>query len=504
MISFRLNKINIASPILIFTAVFTVITLISIPGNGFFHFNQNFGVTDAVAAVKKPAPAERPASLADLVEKLSPAVVNINTTATVKSRQGLPQGNEMPGNPFFGGDDFLRRFFGDMPQREFKKKSLGSGFIISSDGYIFTNNHVVEKADKIRVKLADGKEYDAVIKGQDANTDIALIKIDPTSNSLPVVKFGNSDSLRVGDWVLAIGNPFGLEQTVTAGIVSAKGRVIGSGPYDNFIQTDASINPGNSGGPLFNLNGEVIGINTAIVAQGQGIGFAIPINTAQTMLQDLKSKGKVVRGWLGITVQDITPEIAGSLNLKDPRGALVGNVLPGEPAEKAGIKTGDIIIKIEDRKIQDTRELLQMIAAVPVGSKLNVTVLRDGREQHLTVTVGERKEAKELAQAVQPNDALGMSVQEITPELSSHFGLSEKAGVIVTQVKEGGPAEEAGLKMQDIILQINKVKITSMKDYLAEISRSAPGETLLMLVKRGDGSFFLTLRKEGKSKSDAK
>ena len=497
LISLGIKAVRIAGPVLLFTALFTAMTLTSLPGSIFFHPIQNACVTDATAAVRKPAPIERPASLADLVEKLSPAVVNINTTATVKSSRGFPQGREIP------GDEFFRRFFGDMPEREFKQKSLGSGFIISSDGYIFTNNHVVEKADKIRVKLADGKEYDAVIRGQDPITDIALIKIDPVSNSLPVVKFGNSDKLRVGDWALAIGNPFGLDQTVTAGIISAKGRVIGSGPYDNFIQTDASINPGNSGGPLFNLDGEVIGINTAIVAQGQGIGFAIPINIAKGMLEDLKSKGKVVRGWLGITVQDITQEIADSLNLKEPRGALVGNVIPGEPAEKAGIKTGDIIIALDDRKIPDTHELLQIIAAIPVGRQVHVTVLRDGREQRLALTVGERKEAKDLVgQKVMPSDALGMTVQEITPELSTHFGLSEKAGVVVTQIKAGGPAEEAGLRTQDIILKINKVKISSLKDYFAAISKTAPGETLLIFVKRGDSSFFLTLRKEVTSKSN--
>jgi serine protease Do len=467
-------------------------------------FLQNIGITAAAAAVSKAAPMGRPDSLADLVEQLSPAVVNINTTATLKSRRGIPRRNDIPNNPFFGGDEFFRRFFGDLPEREFKQKSLGSGFIISSDGYIFTNNHVVEKADKIRVKLSNGKEYDAVIKGQDANTDIALIKINPPENALPVVKLGNSDKLRVGDWVFAIGNPFGLEQTVTAGIVSAKGRVIGSGPYDNFIQTDASINPGNSGGPLFNLEGEVVGINTAIVAQAQGIGFTIPINTAKNLLDDLKTKGKVVRGWLGVAVQDITPEIADNLKLKEAKGALVGNVIKGEPAEKAGIKTGDIIIAVDGQNIQDTHELLRTVAVIPVGKQVSVTVLRDGREKKITVAVGERKEMKDLARKVQPSDKLGMTVQEITPELAAHFGLSEKAGVVITQVKEGSPAEEAGLRTQDILLQINKIRISSLKDYQEEIAKPGPEETLLILVKRGETSFYLTMRKEGSPKSPDK
>jgi len=277
---------------------------------------------------------------------MSPIVVNISTTKTFKmeGRSRSPRGNSHPFERFFGEDDFFRRFFEEMPERELKQRSLGSGFIISPDGYIFTNNHVVEKADKIKVKLSNGKEYDAAVKGRDPRTDIALIKINP-EGSLPAAKIGDSDKLRVGDWVVAIGNPFGLDHTVTVGIVSAKGRVIGAGPYDNFIQTDASINPGNSGGPLINLAGEVVGINTAIVAHGQGIGFAIPVNMAKEILNDLKSKGKVTRGWLGVSVQDITDDIAKGLKLKDQAGALVTEVFEGDPADKAGIKQGDIIRK---------------------------------------------------------------------------------------------------------------------------------------------------------------
>ena len=475
-----------------------------IPLNGLFLSPYRAGAPEAAAAAKKAVPAVRPASLPDLVEKLRPAVVNINTTATVKSHRGLPWGPGLPDHPLFRNDDFFKRFFGDTPEREFRQRSLGSGFIISSDGYILTNNHVVERADKIRVKLADGKEYDAEIKGQDANTDIALIKVNPAGYSLPVVKFGDSDKLRVGEGVFAIGNPFGLEQTVTAGIVSAKGRVIGSGPYDNFIQTDASINPGNSGGPLFNFDGEVVGINTAIVARGQGIGFAIPINTARDMFEDLKTKGRVIRGWLGVTVQDVTRDMAENLKLKEIRGALVGDVLKGEPAEKAGIQTGDIIIAVDGRNIQDTPELLRIVAAIPVGKKVVVVVLRNGKEQRFEVTVGERRETRELARQVEPSDQLGMTVQAVTPEMAAHFGLSEKTGVVVTQIKEGGPADEAGLRPQDILLQINRVKIASLKDYSEAISKGGPDEVLLILVKRGETSFFLTLRKEGPQKPSDK
>jgi serine protease Do len=438
-----------------------------------------------------------PASFADLAEKLSPMVVNISTTKVLKGRSGFPFGDDMPFHRFFGRDDFYRRFFGDVPEREFRQRSLGSGFIISADGYIFTNNHVIEKADKIRVKLADGKEYDAEVKGKDPNTDIALIKINP-GKELPIIQFGDSDKLRVGEWVFAIGNPFGLDHTVTAGIVSAKGRVIGSGPYDNFIQTDASINPGNSGGPLFNLNGEVIGINTAIAAQGQGIGFAIPINTARGILNDLKSKGSVTRGWLGISVQDVTEDIAENLKLKERKGVLVSHVFDGEPADRGGMKTGDVVVAVGDKNIQDTHELLRIVAALDVGEKVKIRIWRDGGDKTLQITVGERKDDTLLAGKGPMSEHYGMTVQEMTADMARHFGLAGKSGVIISQVLEGSPADEAGLKVQDIILQINKVRISSMKDYLKAISGKTQAESFLLLIKRGEMTVFVTLKKESK------
>ena len=441
--------------------------------------------TQAAPAKIKAAPA----TFADLVEKLGPSVVNISTTQTIKSGGG-PAGN-LPFR-FYGNDDLLQRFFGEMPEREFKQKSLGSGFIISRDGYIFTNNHVVAKADKIMVKLSNGKEYDAEVKGKDPNTDLALIKI--KADDLPAVTLGDSDKLRVGDWVFAIGNPFGLESTVTAGIVSAKGRVIGSGPYDNFIQTDASINPGNSGGPLFNLDGEVVGINTAIVAQAQGIGFSVPVNVAKGILNDLKTKGSVTRGWLGVSIQDITQDIAENLKLKDRKGALVGQVFAGDPADKAGIKAGDIIVAVDGRYIQNTQELLRIVAALPVGKKVEVRVIREGAEIPLTLEVAERKEGRQLAKAEGLSEQLGMTVQEITPDIARHLGLSEKGGIIVTDVKQGSPAAEGGLRPQDIILQANRVKINSLKDFKDEISRSGKNETLMFLIKREDHTLFVTIR----------
>jgi serine protease Do len=446
-------------------------------------------VASAVSTMETP---RMPFSFADLAEKLKPSVVNIGTTKTVRSggfRSPFGQGS-----PFFGGDDFFERFFGDTPQREFKQRSLGSGFIISHDGYIFTNNHVVEQADKIIVKLSDGKEYEAKVIGKDAKTDIALIKIKPDT-SLPVAETGDSEKLRVGDWVIAIGNPFGLEQTVTAGIVSAKGRVIGAGPYDNFIQTDASINPGNSGGPLFNMEGKVIGINTAIVAQGQGIGFAIPISMAKTILPDLKAKGMVTRGWLGVSVQDITEEIAKNMKLKDRNGALIADVFKGDPADKAGLKTGDVVVEISGKKIKDAHELLMQIAGFRVGEAVRVKILREGQEKEITITIAERKEQSEIAGAVENGEAFGMIVQEITPEIAKHLGLSQKQGIIVVEVQDGSVADEIGIQPQDLILQVNKTKVANLKDYVREIRKAADKGGILLLIKRGKSTFFVPLTK---------
>jgi serine protease Do len=447
------------------------------------------------SAVSSPDSAKTPFSFSDLAEKVKPSVVNISTTKTYKGRGGfgMPFGRSPFNGPF--GDDFFDRFFGDIPQREFKQRSLGSGFIISNDGYIFTNNHVVEQADKILVKISDGKEYEAKIIGTDAKTDIALIKIKP-NNSLPVVDVGDSDKVRVGEWVIAIGNPFGLEQTVTAGIVSAKGRVIGAGPYDNFIQTDASINPGNSGGPLFSMDGKVIGINTAIVAQGQGIGFAIPINMAKSILADLKTKGKVTRGWLGISVQDVSEDIAKNLNHKSRNGAIVSDVFKGDPADLAGIKVGDIVTEINGKSIKDTHDLLLTIASLHVGEKVSIKVIRDGKEMVFPVTVSERKDKPEVTSTKGSKEYFGITAQELTPEISRQLGIGREAGVIIINIENGSPADDVGLQPQDIIVQINKVKIISMKQYTKEMSKAAENKNVTLLVKRGKSSFFVGLRLE--------
>jgi len=435
-------------------------------------------------------------SFADLVERLKPTVVNISTTKTIRSGGARsPFGGGSPFDRYFGGDDFFERFFGDTPRREFKQRSLGSGFIISADGYIFTNNHVVERADTILVKLSDGREYKAEVIGRDAKTDLALIKIKP-GNSLPVVEIGDSEKLRVGEWVIAIGNPFGLEQTVTAGIVSAKGRVIGAGPYDNFIQTDASINPGNSGGPLFSMEGKVIGVNTAIVAQGQGIGFAIPISMAKNILPDLKSKGKVTRGWMGISVQEVTEDIAKNLKLSQRGGALISEVFKGDPADQAGLRPGDVILEVNGKSIKDTHQLLIIIASFQVGEKVNVKVSRDGQEKTFQVTVAERKDRPEVAmESGKGKSAFGMNVQDITPQIARQFGIPVSKGIVVTDVEQGSPADEVGIQPRDVIQQVNKVNVGSLKEYQREISKPAAKNSILLLIKRGKTTYYVALRR---------
>jgi serine protease Do len=475
-----------------FLVAFFIVSLVEVLRSSFIPFGApEIQVASAVSTDSNKIPL----SFSDLAEKVKPSVVNISTTKTYKGGLGSPFGRSPFNGPF--GDDFFDRFFGDIPQREFKQRSLGSGFIISNDGYIFTNNHVVEKADKILVRVSDGKEYQAKIIGTDAKTDIALIKIKP-KNSLPFVEIGDSDKVKVGEWVIAIGNPFGLEQTVTAGIVSAKGRVIGAGPYDNFIQTDASINPGNSGGPLFSMDGRVIGINTAIVAQGQGIGFAIPINMANTILADLKTKGKVTRGWLGVSIQDIGEDMARNMNYKSRSGAIVSDVIAGDPADRAGIKVYDIITEINGKVIKDSHDLLLKIAALHVGEKISIKVIRGGKEKVFYLTVAERKDKTEIALAKGKESKVyfGIVAQEISPAISKQLGVPRESGVIIIDIENGSPAEDVGLRPQDIIVQVNKVKISSVKQYTKEISKAAEKSNVTLLVQRGKSKVIVSLHIE--------
>jgi serine protease Do len=440
-----------------------------------------------------------PGSFSEVAKAVSPAVVNIRAEKVVKG--GGPvfrhfRGPHGEGDPFH---DFFERFFGDIPRREFKERSLGSGFFIDAEGHIVTNNHVIENADKIKVKLNNGKEYDAEIVGRDPNTDIALVKAKGPTD-FHFVELGDSDALAVGEWVVAVGSPFGLEHTVTAGIVSAKGRVIGSGPYDDFIQTDASINPGNSGGPLVNMKGRVVGINTAIVSRSGGnvgIGFAIPTSLARNIIEQLKESGSVTRGWLGVSIQDLTPELAEYYGVNDGEGALVGEVFEGDPADKAGIQSKDVIIEVDGKKIQDSRDLSRTIAQVPVDKKVTIKALRQGKERTFHVRIAKRTEDKETIAAEGPSKEmdLGMSVSALTPELARQFDISATEGVVVVAVEEGGPAEEAEVREGDVILEIDHETIKSLEDYEEQIERVKEGQTVSLLVRRKTGFVALNLTK---------
>jgi serine protease Do len=439
-------------------------------------------------------------NFADLAEQLKPAVVNISTTQLVNGQQRWAPRSPFP-RPFGPHDpfeEFFERFFGGMgPQRELRRRSLGSGFIIGKDGHIVTNNHVVENATDIKVSLSDGEEFGAKIIGRDPKTDVALIKIE-AQRDLPVAPLGDSDRLRVGEWVVAIGNPFGLGHTVTAGIAGAKGRIIGAGPYDDFIQTDASINPGNSGGPLFNLRGEVVGINTAIVATGQGIGFAIPINLAKEVLTQLREKGRVTRGWLGVQIQRVTPELAQSFGLERAHGALVGEVQPNSTAERAGIQRGDVIVGFRGEEIEDVYELPHVVAMTPPGTEVDLKLIRNGQERMVQVTVDEMPEEQRQAAVGgdTPEGKLGLAVQELTPEIARSLGLPSVQGVIVSHVVEGSPADEVGVRRGDVILEVNQQKVTSLQDYQAALGRVEDAESVLFLIRRGDSVMYVALQSD--------
>jgi serine protease Do len=434
----------------------------------------------------------------ELAKRVKPGVVNISTSKVVKGggrvfRHFSPPSRERDPFKDFFGEDFFDRFFGDMPQKDFVQRSLGSGFIIDREGYIITNNHVVEGASEIRVRLSTDKEFDADLVGRDSKTDLALIRI-KSLQDLPVVELGDSNKLEIGEWVMAIGNPFGLTQTVTVGIVSAKGRVIGSGPYDDFIQTDASINPGNSGGPLFNMNGEVVGINTAIVAAGQGIGFAIPINEAKEIIPQLKKKGKVTRGGIGVYVQRLTPDLAKSFGLEQSKGALVADVIPGSAAEAGGIRRGDVIIKFNGKDIDEMNELPRVVASTPVGKEVEVAILREGKPMTLKLKVGELKDEAVAPTVEKAKLELGMSVQEITPEMAQQLRLNELSGVVVSQVEPGGAADEAGVQRGDVIREVNGNLVRNYSDYRAALGKMKKGEIVRLLIRRGERSLYLTIR----------
>jgi serine protease Do len=452
-----------------------------------------FSIMGRVTPAFGDTSGQPPTSFANLAQSVKDSVVNISTTQVMSGGAANPfQGPDSPLRDFFG-DDFFKHFFGDVPQGRMKTHALGSGFVLDKQGLILTNNHVVEKASEIKVKLENGKEYTAKVLGRDPKTDLALIKVKPDANFPAPLVLGDSDATRVGDWVMAVGNPFGLGETVTVGIISAKGRIIGAGPYDDFLQTDAAINPGNSGGPLFNMKGDVIGINTAIIAQGQGIGFAIPISMAKELLPQLEA-GKIVRGWLGVMIQDVTPDLAKSFNLKETNGVLVSDVTQGSPATDAGFKQGDVIIRFDGKPVANAHALSRLVAATAPGTKAKVDILRDGSPMPVLVTIGTMPQSpQEANMSPEKGTTWGMAVQEITPELARGLGLNpDEGGVVIASVQPGSPAGEAGLQSGDVIKEVNRQKIKGLRDYNQGLEKT--GQSLLLLIKRGSGRIFVVLQ----------
>jgi serine protease Do len=454
------------------------------------HFTKPAGAGDsrpmAQETVSMPS---LPGSFADLVQKQGSAVVNIKVTKIEKA--GFPQEFSSPEGPY---GDLFKHFFQGLPQRPeaFRMQGAGSGVIISRDGFVLTNHHVVEGAKDITVTLADRQEYKARIVGRDPKTDLAILK-----EALNAATLGNSEQLKVGDWVVAIGNPFGLSNTVTAGIVSAKGRIIGAGPYDDFIQTDAPINPGNSGGPLFNMKGEVVGINTAIVPNGQGIGFAIPVNVAKPLIPQLISRGEVTRGYIGVSIQAITPELAKAMNLKEAKGALVSDVVPGSPADKGGVKPGDVVIAFNQKNIDGPRDLSSRVAQTPVGQEAKVAVLREGSEKQLTLKVekfgpGEGKVEKS---ASSDQGKWGLGLEDLNPQMKGLSRPQNSQGVLVANVQPGSPADLAGVRPGDILLSVNRQPVHSTKQAVEVISNAKDSDSLLLLLRREEGTFFAALAK---------
>lgn len=433
-------------------------------------------------------------------------VVNIGTTTTIKQRRN-PFGGQQ-GSPFgdLFGDDMFKFFFGgpggpggqgNQVPREYKQQSLGSGFIIHESGLIVTNNHVVDKADEIKVTIGSDREYTAKVIGADPKTDVALIKIETKETLHPLV-LGDSDELQVGEIVVAIGNPFGLSHTVTQGIVSAKERTIGFGPYDNFIQTDASINPGNSGGPLLNLNAEVIGINAAIEAQGQGIGFAIPINLAKNIITQLKDTGSVTRGWLGVWIQKVDPELAKSFGLDGAKGALVSKVQKDSPADKAGLKPGDVISKVDRKEIIDSRELPIYVAGLPVGKEVEVTFIRNKKKMTATLKIGKLdetvekdadKKTSDRDEEVTEMDQLGFRVTDLSDQVREKFKLSKSdGGVLVEEIQPQGPSDQRGVEAGNIILEVNHEKVKDLDSYRKLIKPMKKGDSVMLLIKQDESS----------------
>ncbi len=450
--------------------------------------------SDAPAAGQAPKAQTLP-DFVDLAAKLSPTVVNISTESKAQ-----PTGAEsmlQKDNPL---DLAPEERFG-MPRGV---KSLGSGFIINKDGYILTNDHVVESADKIQVSLTDGRNFTAKVVGRDSKTDVALLKIDAGA-PLPAAPLGDSSRLRVGEWVMAIGNPFGFDHSVTAGIVSAKTRFI-PGSYNDYIQTDASINPGNSGGPLIDLSGAVVGVNSAIYTRtgtSMGIGFAIPINLVKEEIQALRTAGKVTRGWLGVYIQKVTPALSESLGLDEPRGALIADVLKDSPAQAAGLKRGDVIVAYNNPPIKESQQLPLMVGETPIGRKVPLTIFRDHTTRQVQVTITPSREEeieKAMSRAEQAPSArgsgLGLDVENVTPELAHELGLNGNAGVVITRVEPGSSAADAGLRRRDVILEVDRQPVSDVHGYEQALAKSS-AKGVLLLIERAGSTLYVPLKRQG-------
>lgn len=430
-----------------------------------------------------------PASFSQLAQQARTGVVNIQTVKTIKGGGRVFQ--HFFGSPFGGNQKGMEEFFNQTPQNR-TERSLGSGFIIDKKGYIVTNHHVIKDADQIKVILHDNKEYDAKIIGTDPMTDLALIKI--KAKNLHPLKFGKSGDSPVGSWVVAIGSPFGLEQTVTAGIISAKGRMIGSGPYDDFIQTDASINPGNSGGPLLNLDGEVIGINTAIVKSGQGIGFAIPSDMATGIIDQLTQSSSVSRGWLGVAIQNVSQEMAEYYGLKPGEGVYVAKAYEENPAYRAGIRQGDVILDIDGKKINSSRDLTITIANLKVGQSIKVKLIRSSQEKTISVTLGKRPDKNMDAPVLSDNsfDDFGFMFKSVDNDIAQRLGYPMGIqGLIVTQLKQGSMASKSGVRVGDLLIEINHQKIKALKDYSGALDKVKKGALAHLLFRRGPSQVFV-------------
>lgn len=430
----------------------------------------------------------------EVSRKVKPSVVSIRVERTITVTPWRGFGEEFfRGTPF---EDFFR-FRQEPPQRR-RQMGGGSGVIVDPEGYILTNHHVVAGADKITIRLYDGKELKGTVQGTDARTDLAVVKVG--AKNLPAAILGDSDKIEVGEWAIAIGSPFGLEETVTVGVISAKGRTgLRTGTYEDFIQTDASINPGNSGGPLVNIDGEVIGINAMIIQPGQGIGFAIPINLARNIMTELIKTGKVVRPWLGVGLQDLTEDLAKLFKLTEKEGVLISQVTEGSPAEKSGLRTGDIITEIDGKKVQNSQEVVREVLKKKVGETIEIRVIRDGKPIKVSVTTAPMPSEEERKAVLSKTETwFGLRVKTLTPEISRQLGLSTKLeGVVIEYMEEGSVAREAGLQNGDVIMEVNRERVRNESEYQAAMEKSKPDQGVLFLVNRRGSMFFVSL-KEGR------